>query len=83
MGYDRAHHFDKSQLIPGTCVCPLLIPSSRVLMLHKSPTYCPRQMSSSSLIFNMGKISMKVNLIFVFILIIAIHWLSIHLSTHI
>jgi hypothetical protein len=77
-----AHHLDKSQLVPGTCACPLLIPSSRVLMLHKSPTYCPRQMSSSSLIFSMGAISMKVNLAFVFILIIATS-LAIHMSTHI
>jgi hypothetical protein len=78
----RAHHLDKSQLVPGTCACPLLIPSSRVLMLHKSPTYCPRQMSSSSLIFSMGAISMKVNPTFVFILIIATS-LAIHLSTYI
>jgi len=67
----RAHHLDKSQLVPGTCACPLLVPSSRVLMLHKSPTYCPRQMSSSSLIFSMGAIFKKVNPTFVFILIIA------------
>ena len=57
--YYRAHHLDKSQLVPGTCACPLLLHSSRVLMLHKSPTYCPRQMSYSSLIFSMGAISMK------------------------
>jgi hypothetical protein len=50
--------------------------------LHKSHTYCPRQMSSSSLIFSMGAISMKVNPAFVSILIIAIS-LAIHLSTHI
>jgi len=67
----RTHHLDKSQLVPRTCACPLLIPSSCVLMLHKSPTYCPRQMSSSSLIFSMGAISMKVNPVFVSILIIA------------
>jgi hypothetical protein len=78
----RAHHLDKSQLVPGTCACPLLILSSRVLMLHKSPTYCPRQMSSSSLIFNMGALSMKVNPGFVFILIIATS-LAIHMSTYI
>ena len=78
----RAHHLDKSQLVPGTCACPLLIHNSCVLMLHKSPTYCSRQMSSSSLIFNMRAISMKVNLAFVFILIIATS-LAIHLSTHI
>jgi len=60
----------------------LLLHSSRVLMLHKSHTYCPRQMSSSSLIFSMGAISMKVNPAFVFILIIATS-LAIHLSTHI
>jgi hypothetical protein len=75
-------HLDKSQLVPRTCACPLLIPSSRVLMLHKSPTYCPKQMSSSSLIFSMGAISMKVNPAFVFILIIATS-LTIHLSTYI
>ena len=67
----RAHHLDKSQLVSGTCTCPLLLYSSRVLMLHKSPTYCPMQMSFSSLIFSMGAISMKVNHAFVFILIIA------------
>jgi hypothetical protein len=78
----RAHHLDKSQLVPGTCACPLLIPSSRVLMLHKSLTYCPRQISSSTLIFNIGAISMKVNPAFVSILIIVTS-LAIHLSTHI
>ena len=78
----RAHHLDKSQLVPGTCACPLLLHSSRVLMLHKSSTYCLRQMSSSSLIFSMGAISMKVNPAFVSILIIATS-LAIHLSTHI
>jgi len=51
-------------------------------MLHKSSTYCPRQMSSSSLIFSMRAISMKVNPAFVSILIIATS-LAIHLSTHI
>jgi len=55
----RAHHLDKSQLVPGTCACPLLLHSSRVLMLHKSPTYYPRQMSSSSLIFSMGQYPWK------------------------
>jgi hypothetical protein len=50
----RAHHLDKSQLVAGTCACPLLLYSSRVLMLHKSLTYCPRHLSSSSLIFNMS-----------------------------
>jgi len=78
----RAHHLDKSQLVLGTCACPLLLHSSRVLMLHKSPTYCPRQMSSSSLIFSMGAISMKVNPAFVSIFIIATS-LAIHLSTYI
>jgi hypothetical protein len=78
----RAHHLDKSQLVPGTCAYPLLLHSSRILMLHKSSTYCPRQMSSSSLIFSIGAISMKVNPAFVFILIIATS-LAIHLSTHI
>ena len=47
-------------------------------MLHKSSTYCPRQMSSSSLIFSMGALSMKVNPAFIFILIIATS-LAIHL----
>jgi len=56
--------------------------SSRVLMLHKSSTYCLRKMFSSSLIFSMGAISMKVNPAFVFILIIASS-LAIHLSTYI
>jgi len=51
-------------------------------MLHKSSSYCPRQMSSSSLIFSMGAISMKVNPAFVFILIIASS-LAVHLSTYI
>jgi hypothetical protein len=60
----------------------LLLHSSRVLMLHKSHTYCPRQMSSSSLIFSMGAISMKVNPASVSILIIATS-LAIHLSTYI
>jgi len=60
----------------------LLLHSSRVLMLHKSHTYCPRQMSFSSLIFSMGAISMKVNPVFFSILIIATS-LAIHLSTHI
>jgi len=78
----RAHHLDKSQLVPGTCACPLLLHSSRVLMLHKSSTYCPRQISSSSLIFSMGAISMKVYPAFVSILIIASS-LAIHLSTYI
>ena len=50
-------------------------------MLYKSSTYCPRQMSSSSLIFNMGAISMKVNFAFVFILIIATS-LAIHTPVH-
>jgi len=50
-------------------------------MLHKSPTYLPRQMSFSSLIFSMGAISMKVNLAFVFILIIATP-LAIHTPVH-
>jgi len=67
----------KSQLVPGTCACPLLIPSSRVLMLHKSSIYCPRQMSFSSLIFSMRAISMKVNLALVSILIIPLYWLYI------
>jgi hypothetical protein len=78
----QAHHLNKSQLVPETCACPLLIPSSRVLVLHKSPTYCPRQMSSNSLIFSMGAISMKINPAFVSILIIATSF-AIHLSTHI
>jgi len=60
---------------------PSAHPSSRVLMLHKSPTYCPRQMSSSSLIFSMEAISMKVNPAFVFILIIATS-LAIHTLVH-
>jgi len=51
-------------------------------MLHKSSTYCPRQISSSSLIFSMGAISMKVNPAFVSILIIASS-LAIHLSIYI
>jgi hypothetical protein len=42
-----------SQLVLGTCACPLLIPSSRVLMLHKSSTYYPKQMLSSSLILSL------------------------------
>jgi hypothetical protein len=50
-------------------------------MFHKSSTYCSRQMSSSSLIFSMGAISMKVNPAFVSILIIASS-LAIHLSTY-
>jgi len=50
-------------------------------MLHKSSTYCPRQMSSSSLIFSMGAISMKVNLAFIFIFIIATS-LAIHTPVH-
>jgi hypothetical protein len=74
----QAHHLNKSQLVPGTCACPLLIHNSRILMLHKSSTYCPRQMSSSSLIFSMGALSMKVNPAFIFILIIATS-LAIHL----
>jgi len=48
-------------------------------MLHKSSTYCPRQMLSSSLIFSLG--AMKVNLVFVSILIIATS-LAIHTSVH-
>jgi len=72
----------KLQSVPGTCACPLLLHSSHVLMLLKSSTYCPRQMSSSSLIFSMGAISMKVNPAFVSILIIA-YSLAIHLSTYI
>jgi hypothetical protein len=62
----------KSQLVPGTCTCFLFILSSRGLMLHKSSTYCQKLMSSTSLIFNMRAISMKLNLALVFILIIAI-----------
>jgi len=77
-----AHHLDKSQLVPGTCACPLLLHSSRILMLYKSSTYCPRQISSSSLIFSMRAISMKANPAFVSILIIATS-LAIHLSIHI
>jgi len=50
-------------------------------MLHKSPTYYLRQMSSSSLIFSMGAISMKVNPVFVSILIIATS-LAIHTLVH-
>jgi len=50
-------------------------------MLHKSPTYCPRQMSSSSLIFSIEAISMKVNPVFVSILIIATP-LAIHTPVH-
>ena len=69
-------------LFPEPAHALLLLHSSRVLMLHKSSTYCPRQMSSSSLIFSMGAISMKVNPAFVSILIIATS-LAIHLSTHI
>ena len=61
----------KSQLVPKTCACPLFILSSRGLMFHKSSTYCQKLMSFSSLIFNMGAISMKVNSALVFILIIA------------
>jgi len=61
----------KSQLVPKTCACPLFILSSRSLMFHKSSTYCQKLMSFSSLIFNMGAISMKVNSALVFILIIA------------
>jgi hypothetical protein len=78
----QAHHLDKSQLVLGTCACPLLLHSSRVLMFHKSPTYCPRQMSSSLLIFSIGALSMKFNPAFISILIIATS-LAIHLSTHI
>ena len=78
----QAHHLHKSQLVLRTCACPLLIPSSCVLIFHKSPTYCPRQISSSSLIYSMWEISMKVNPTFIFILIIATS-LAIHLSTHI
>jgi hypothetical protein len=51
-------------------------------MLHKSPTYCSRQISFTSLIFNMGAISMKFNPVYVSILIIATS-LAIHQSTHI
>ena len=72
----------QESIVPGTCACPLLLHSSRVLRLHKSSTYFPRQMSSSSLIFSMGAISMKVNPVFVSILVIATS-LAIHLSTHI
>jgi hypothetical protein len=61
----------KSQLVPKTCACPLFILNSRGLMFHKSSTYCQKLMSFSSLIFNMGAISMKVNSALVFILIIA------------
>jgi hypothetical protein len=61
----------KSQLVPRTCACPLFILSSRGLRFHKSSIYCQKLMSSSSLIFNMRTISMKINLALVFILIIA------------
>ena len=50
-------------------------------MLHKSSTYCPRQMSSSSLIFSIGVISMKVNPVFISILIITT-LLTIHTLVH-
>jgi hypothetical protein len=41
--HSQAHYLDKSQLVPGTCAYPLLIPNSCVLMLHKSSTYLSKE----------------------------------------